>query len=292
LTTSGRFENPREAGREKKHFSLHVDSKARFLLPNWRELLEFRDVLYFLVIRDLKVRYRQTLLGVAWAIIQPFITMIVFTIFFGGVAKIPSDGIPYPIFSFAALVPWTFFSNGISLGSDSLVGQAHLVRKVYFPRLYIPLARILGGVVDFAIALGVLFLLMLYYGFAPTPACLILIPAFSLLALSITLAISLWLSALNVSYRDVRYLTPFLIQIWLFATPIAYPSSLIENELARALYGLNPMTSVVEGFRWGLLGQVSPHPLALVISVIISGLLLITGLLYFNRAEGNFSDVV
>jgi homopolymeric O-antigen transport system permease protein len=254
------------------------------------ELWEYRELLYFLVWRDVKVRYKQTALGAAWAIIQPFFTMVVFSIFFGRLAKIPSDGIPYPIFSFAALVPWTFFANGLSQSSNSLVGSANLITKVYFPRLTIPIATVLSGVVDFVIAFVVLLGMMLYYGIVPGLAVLWL-PLFLLLALVTSLGVGLWLSALNVEYRDVRYVVPFLTQFWLFATPIAYPSSLL-NEPWRTVYGLNPMVGVVEGFRWALLGTATAPGPVIGASSVAALLLLLGGAFYFRRMERTFADIV
>jgi len=254
-------------------------------------LWQYREMLYLLITRDITVRYRQTVLGAAWAIIQPLSSMVVFTIFFGGVAKIPSNGIPYPLFAFAALVPWTFFANGVAVGADSLVGQAHLVRKVYFPRMLIPLARILGGLVDFSLALLVLLAMMPFFHYTPSPAAIVVIPALSLLTAGLTFGMSLWLSALNVKYRDIRYLVPYLMQIWMFATPIAYPSTLIE-EPTRTLYSLNPMVSVVEGFRSVLLNSPAPSGLAIAVSVVVTVLLVVTGVLFFHHAEGIFADVI
>src|SRR6266480_3357461 len=224
------------------------------------ELWEYRELLYFLIWRDIKVRYKQTALGATWAIIQPFFTMVVFSLFFGRLAKVPSDGIPYPLFSFAALVPWTFFANGLTQSSNSLVGSANLITKVYFPRLTIPIASVLSGIVDFVLAFIVLVGMMLYYRMMPTLNVLWL-PLFLLLALVASLGVGLWLSALNVKYRDVRYVVPFITQFWLFVTPIAYPSSLLP-EPWRTIYGLNPMVGVVEGFRWALLGtNTAPGPM-------------------------------
>jgi lipopolysaccharide transport system permease protein len=254
------------------------------------EIWAYRELLYFLVWRDVKIRYKQTALGAAWAIIQPFLTMVVFSIFFGRLAKIPSDGIPYPLFAFAALVPWTFFANGLNQASNSLVGSAALVKKVYFPRLVIPLASVLSGVVDFVLALTVLGGMMAYYGFVPS-ARLAFLPLFFLLALMAALAVGLWLSALNVEFRDVRYTLPFLTQLWLFVTPIAYPSSLL-SEPWRTLYGLNPMAGVVEGFRWSLL-QSGGRPGGMIIaSSMATVLLLIGGAFYFRRMERTFADVI
>jgi lipopolysaccharide transport system permease protein len=254
------------------------------------ELWEYRELLYFLTWRDIKVRYKQTALGAAWAVIQPFTTMVVFSLFFGRLAQMPSDGVPYPIFSFAALVPWTFFAYALGQASNSLVGSANLIKKVYFPRLVIPIASTLSGVIDFAIAFVVLLGMMLYFGILPTLAVLWLVPL-TLLALVTSLGVGLWLSALNVQYRDVRYVVPFLTQLWLFATPIAYPSSLLPAEW-RVLYALNPMVGVVEGFRWALLGtDTAPGPMVLV-SAAAAIILLVTGALYFRRMEKTFADTV
>ncbi len=255
-----------------------------------KELWEYRELLYFLIWRDLKVRYKQTALGAAWAIIQPFFTMVVFSLFFGKLAKVPSDGVPYPIFSFTALVPWTFFANGLTQSSNSLVGSANLITKVYFPRLTIPIASVLSGIVDFVLAFVVLLAMMLYYGIVPTVNVLWL-PLFLLLALIASLGVGLWLSALNVEYRDVRYVVPFITQFWLFVTPIAYPSSLLP-EPWRTIYGLNPMVGVVEGFRWALLGtKTAPGPL-IAVSSIAALVILVTGAFYFRRMEKTFADIV
>jgi lipopolysaccharide transport system permease protein len=215
-----------------------------------RELWDYRELLYFLTWRDVKVRYKQTALGAAWAIIQPLFMMLVFSLFFGRLAKIPSDGIPYPIFTFCALLPWQLFAHALTESSNSLVANERLITKVYFPRLVVPIAAVLGGLVDFAVAFGILLVMMLYYGIVPTWA-IVTLPGFILLAVMTALGVGLWLSALNVKYRDVRYTINFLIQFWLFATPVAYPSSLVPEKW-RALYGLNPMAGVVEGFRWAL----------------------------------------
>ncbi len=255
-----------------------------------KDMWEYRELLYFLIWKDVKVRYKQTVLGIAWAIIQPFMTMVVFSIFFGRLAKMPSDGIPYPVFSFAALVPWTFFANGLNQSSNSLVASAHLIQKVYFPRLIIPISTVVSGTLDFVIAFGVLILMMFYYGIFPT-ANVLWLPGFLFLAWMTSLGAGLWLSALNVEYRDVRYVVPFLTQFWLFATPIAYPSSLLR-EPWHTIYGLNPMVGVIEGFRWALLGKAAA-PLSLVLSSVCAALLLlVTGAFYFRRMERTFADVV
>jgi lipopolysaccharide transport system permease protein len=256
---------------------------------NLRELWEYRELLYFLTWRDVKVRYKQTALGAVWAIIQPVMTMVAFSLFFGQLGKIPSDGLPYPIFSYAALLPWGFFANALNQASNSLVGNATLLGKVYFPRLVIPISSVLSGVIDFGIAFLVLLGLMAYFQIWPTSAILLL-PLFLLLALVTALAVGLWLSALNVEYRDVRYTVPFLTQFWLFATPVAYPSSLL-SEPWRTLYGLNPMVGVVEGFRWALLGTGQPGPM-LALSAIVAVGLLVSGAYYFRRMERTFADVV
>jgi lipopolysaccharide transport system permease protein len=255
-----------------------------------RELWEFRELLYFLAWRDIKIRYKQTVLGMAWAIIQPFFTMIVFSIFFGRLAHMPSDGVPYPIFSYAALVPWTFFANGLNQSSNSLVTSAPLIKKIYFPRLIVPVAAVLSGVVDFILAFIVLLGMMLYYGLLPT-ANVLWLPAFILLALITSLGIGLWLSALNVKYRDVRHAVPFITQFWLVATPIAYPSTLLA-EPWRTVYGLNPMVGVVEGFRWALLGTDTQPGTMVFASFIMAVIILIAGAFYFRRMEKSFADVV
>lgn len=254
------------------------------------DLWAYRELLYFLAWRDFKVRYKQTVLGAAWAVIQPFFTMVVFSIFFGYLGKIPSDGIPYPVFAYCALLPWSLFAHALGESSNSLVNNQSLITKVYFPRLIIPIAPLFVGLVDFGIALVVLIGMMLLYGIVPGVAVLTT-PLFVLLAVLTALAVGMWLAALNVQYRDVRYTLPFLTQLWLFATPVAYPSSLLP-EPWRSLYGLNPMAGVVEGFRWALLGRTgAPGPL-IAVSVVAVALLLVGGLWYFNRMEQTFADIV
>ena len=260
------------------------------------DLWQYRDLLYFLIWRDVKVRYKQTVLGAAWAILQPTMTMVVFTIFFGGLAGISSDGLPYPIFSFAALLPWTFFAQGLAQSSNSLVGSQNLITKVYFPRLIIPLATVLAGVVDFALAFVVLLVMMGFYGIWPGIA-VIWLPLLLALAFATALGVGLWMSALNVEYRDVRYVVPFMVQIWLFVTPVIYPASAVTARIESLgvpgwVYGLNPMTGVVEGFRWALLGVDSrPGPLILA-SAVVTVLLVVSGAIYFRRMEQTFADVV
>lgn len=257
---------------------------------NFVELWRFRELLYFLSWRDIKVRYKQTALGASWAILQPFMTMVVFSVFFGKLAKMPSDGIPYPIFAYAALVPWTFFANGITQSSNSLVQSANLLKKVYFPRLIVPISSVLSGIVDFMFSFIVLVALMLYYGYMPT-VHIFWLPLFLLLAFGTALGVGVWLSAINVQFRDVRYTVPFVTQFWLFATPIAYPSSLL-SEPWRTLYGVNPMVGVVEGFRWALLGSQTPSGSMILLSACVACGLLVTGLFYFRRMERGFADVV
>jgi lipopolysaccharide transport system permease protein len=269
---------------------IRIEPSKGWVSLKLRQLWEYRELLYFLTWRDIKVRYKQTVLGAAWAIIQPFFTMVVFSVFFGRLAKIPSDGIPYPIFSYAALVPWTFFAQGLTQSSNSLVGGARLIEKVYFPRLAMPIATVLSGVVDFTLAFVVLLGMMLVFGIAPTINALWL-PLFLLLALITSLGTGLWLSAMNVQFRDVRYTVPFITQFWMSATPIAYPSSLLP-EPWRTLYGINPMAGVVEGFRWALLGtDTAPGPITIVSSLVALALL-VSGAFYFRRMEKTFADIV
>lgn len=257
---------------------------------NLSELWEYRELFLFLTWREVSVRYKQTVLGVAWAIIQPVMSMVVFTVFFGGLAKMPSDGVPYPIFTFAALVPWMLFSNGLTQSANSLVGNANLIRKVYFPRLVAPVATVLSGLVDFILAFIVLLGMMVYYGLFPT-INIAWLPVLVLLALITSLGIGLWFSALNVEYRDVRHAVPFLTQLWLFATPIAYPSSLLL-EPWRTLYGINPMVGVVEGFRWALLGTDTAGGPMIAVSTVIAVVIFVGGAFYFRRMEKTFADVV
>lgn len=270
---------------------LRIQPSKGWVSLRLREVWAYRELLLFLTMRDIKVRYKQTVLGASWAIIQPLMTMVVFSIFFGALAKIPSDGIPYPIFSFAALVPWSLFAYGLGEASNSLVGSSNLIKKVYFPRLIIPLSSVMAGVIDFLLAFAVLLIMMLGFGILPT-INVIWLPLLVLLTLVTSLGVGMWLSALNVEFRDIRYVIPFLTQFWMFITPIAYPSSLIENETLRALYGLNPMVGVVEGFRWALLGtDTAPGPI-IIVSAIAAVALLISGMYYFRRMEKSFADVV
>lgn len=269
---------------------LVLEPSKGLLRLNLRDLWAYRELLYFLVWRDIKVRYKQTALGAAWAIIQPVMTMVVFSVFFGRLAKVPSDGIPYPVFAFAALLPWQLFAFALTESSNSLVGSQNLITKVYFPRLVIPLSSVLAGVVDFAIAFVVLLIMMGFYGIRPT-AAVVWLPLFVLFAIATALSVGLWLSALNVKYRDVRYTIPFLTQFWMFATPVAYSSTLVPAKW-RAWYGLNPMAGVVEGFRWALLGKTGGPGALLWVSVAAVVLLLTGGLFYFRRTETTFADIV
>lgn len=254
------------------------------------ELWKYRELLYFLVWRDVKVRYKQTILGAAWAVLQPLLTMIIFTLVFGRLAKVPSEGVPYPIFSYCALVPWTLFAFALAESGNSLVANQQLVTKVYFSRLVIPVAPVLAGLVDFSVAFVLLLGMMAYYGVHPGIA-IVTLPLFVLLAIATALGAGLWLSALNVEYRDVRYTIPFLTQFWLFASPIAYPSSAVPAKW-RALYGLNPMAGVVEGFRWALLGTHKPSAAMVLVSSAVVVFLIFGGLIYFRRVEKTFADVV
>ena len=269
---------------------LNIEPSRAWVSLRLGELWEYRELLYFLTWRDIKVRYKQTVLGAAWAIIQPLFAMMIFSFFFGRLAKIPSDGMPYPLFSFAALVPWTFFANGLNQSSNSLVASANLIKKVYFPRLTIPVATVLAGLVDFALAFIVLLGMMALYGVAPTINVL-WTPLFLLLSLATSLGVGLWLSALNVQYRDVRYIVPFVIQVWMFSTPIAYPSSLL-SEPWRTIYGFNPMVGVVEGFRWALLGTDTAPGATIAVSSLAALMILVGGAFYFRHMEKTFADVV
>ncbi len=259
-----------------------------------RDLWEYRELLFFLVWRDLKVRYRQTLLGVLWVVLQPVLSMVVFSLLFGGLLKVPSGGVPYPIFAYAALLPWNYFAASFNRSSTSLVGSAHLITKVYFPRLVIPISGVLSGLVDFAVAFVVLIGMMAFYGIAPTPA-VVWLPAFILLAMATALGFGLWLSALNVRYRDINYLIPYLVQVGMYLTPVIYGSSLIPERF-RFLLALNPMTGVVEGFRWALLGNhladAQPPGALFPVSIAITLLILVSGAIFFRHTERTFADVI
>jgi lipopolysaccharide transport system permease protein len=256
----------------------------------FRELWTYRELMYFLAVREIQVRYKQTAVGIAWAVIQPVFTMLVFSLFFGRLGKMPSEGIPYPLFSLAALIPWSFFAAGLAQSSNSLVGNANLITKVYFPRLVIPISAVLSGLLDFALGFLLLLIFMSAMGYYPNWHLFWSIP-FLLLALTTSLGTGIWLCALNVEYRDVRYIVPFLTQFWMFATPIAYSGRMLK-EPWRSVYGVNPMVGVVEGFRWAVLGRGNPPGLILVISSLVAALFLISGLYYFRRMERTFADIV
>lgn len=283
-TRTGKLERPTSLP------TFHIKPSNGWASLGLREVWEYRELLYFLTWRDIKVRYKQTALGAAWAIIQPLFMMLVFSLFFGRLAHIPSDGIPYPIFVYCGLLPWQLFAHSLTESSNSLIANERLITKVYFPRLCVPIAAVLGGLVDFAIAFAILLAMMTFYGIRPTVA-IVTLPGFILFACITALAVGLWLSALNVRYRDVRYTLNFVIQFWLFATPVAYPSSLIPVRW-RAVYGLNPMSGVVEGFRWALLGKSESPGAMLAVSFLVVLIILIGGVLYFRRIEGEFADVI
>lgn len=253
-----------------------------------RDLWEYRELLYFLAVRDVSVRYKQTILGAGWAILQPVLTMIVFSIFFGHLGKIPSDGIPYPVFAYCALLPWQLFASAVTQSGNSLVTSQNLITKVYFPRLVIPIAPVLSALVDFAIAFGVLIVMMLYYGVYPSWT-VVTLPLFLGLDILTCLAVGIWLSAMNAMYRDIRYTIPFLVQFWMFVTPVAYPASMVPEQW-RWIYGLNPLSGVVEGFRWALVGRGEPPWTYLCVSIPVVFILLISGMYYFKRVERSFAD--
>lgn len=274
----------------KDDFFIRIEPVKGWISLGIRDVWDYRELLGIFVWRDLKVRYRQTVVGALWAIIQPFFTMVIFSVFFGRLAGVPSDEIPYPIFSYAALVPWTFFANSINQASNSLVNSADMIKKIYFPRLTMPIASVFAGLIDFVLAFIILLGMMFFYGSVPTIKVLWL-PIFIILTIITALGVSFWLSALNVQFRDVRHMIPFITQAWLFATPVAYPSSLL-SEPWRTIYSINPMVGVVEGFRWALLGtDTAPAPIILVSFIVAFGLL-ISGALYFRRMEKTFADVI
>jgi lipopolysaccharide transport system permease protein len=254
-----------------------------------RELLAYHELIYTFALRDIKVRYKQTALGAAWAIIQPLFAMVVFTVIFGGLAKIPSEGIPYPLFSYAALLPWTLFSEGITRSTSSMITNSNIMTKVYFPRLIMPISGILSPIVDFMVSFIILIGLILYYGRTPT-INIIWLPIFLLLVLAASLGVGLWLSALNVQYRDFQYTIPFIIQIWLYSSPVVYASTLVPDKY-RLIYGLNPMAGAIEGFRWALLGTEPPSSM-IYVSALMVIIILVSGMHYFKRMEKTYADVV
>jgi lipopolysaccharide transport system permease protein len=269
--------------------TLVIRPPRKWVPIDFSELWSYRELLYFFVWRDVKIRYKQTGLGVAWAVIQPLFTMVIFSVIFGGFAKIPSEGIPYPLFVLSALLPWQLFSEGMTRSTTSMVSNANIMTKVYFPRLIMPIAGILSPIVDFLIAMVILVLMMAYYGFVPT-VNVVFLPAFVLLALATSLGVGLWLSALNVQYRDFQYTLPFLIQIWMFASPVVYSTNMVPEQY-QLIYGLNPMAGVIEGFRWALLGTAPPSGI-IGLSVVVVLVLLVTGAFYFKKMEQYFADIV
>lgn len=269
---------------------LIIKPKKGWQLIDFRELREYRDLFYFLVTRDIKVRYKQTVLGGLWAVIQPFFMMIVFTLFFGNLAKVPSDGIPYPIFNYSAMVAWTYFANAVSFSSNSLVQDMPLVSKVYFPRLIAPLAPVLAFLLDFAIAFVILIGMMLYYGIYPTVMTAFL-PLLVILMMFTASGVGLFLASLNVKYRDIRFTIPFLVQFWMFASPVVYPVSMLPEQY-HLIYAINPMAGVIEGFRSALLGTVAFPTQMLLVSTLVSIIIFIAGALYFRQTERYFADVI
>jgi len=269
---------------------IHIEPKKGWQLIDFSELREYRDLFYFLVVRDIKVRYKQTVLGGLWAVIQPFFMMVVFTLFFGRLAKIPSDGIPYPIFNYSAMVAWTYFANALANSSNSLVNNANLVSKVYFPRIIIPLTPILAGLLDFVIAFLVLIGMMLYFHIYPT-VMVIFLPIMIIIMVFVTSGVGMFLSALNAKYRDIKYTITFLIQFWMFASPVVYPSSMVPEKF-RLIYALNPMVGVIEGFRSILLGTIPFPSSMLMISFIVSSLMLFFGMSYFKKTQRFFADII
>jgi len=270
--------------------TLRIEAPRGWLDLDFGELWAARELLYFFVWRDIKIRYKQTAIGAAWAVLQPVLTMLVFSLFFGKLAKIPSNGLPYPIFYYSALLPWTYFAGALQNATNVVVDQQRVITKVYFPRLVLPLSAVMSGLLDFAISFVVFLVLMAYYRIMPGPFIL-LFPCFLLLAVLTALGAGLWLSALNAIYRDVRYVVPFLVQFWMFASPVAYPSSLVP-ERWRWVYGLNPMAGVIEGFRWSLTGRGQPPNILLAASSVMVLLLVAGGVTYFTRMEGTIADVV
>jgi lipopolysaccharide transport system permease protein len=270
--------------------TIHIRPTKGWAALNLKDLWLYRELVYFLTWRDIKVRYKQAVLGILWAILQPLLTMVIFSFIFGNLAKLPSDEIPYPLFSYAGVLPWQLFSSALQRSSVSLVGNANLLTKIYFPRLIIPISAVMASLVDFGIAFLVMIGLMIYYQVRPTIMILWIIPL-TLLALFTALAVSLWLSALNVLYRDVQHMVPFLITFWMYASPVAYSANLIPTGVWRIIYGLNPMAGVIQGFRWVLLGA-QPPDILLAVSIAIVMILLVSGLFYFRRMEKTFADRV
>ncbi|HOX35086.1 MAG TPA: ABC transporter permease [Methanoregulaceae archaeon] len=269
--------------------TLVIRPPRKWVPVDLKELWAYRELVTAFTLRDIKLRYKQTGLGIAWAVLQPLLTMVIFTVIFGGLAKIPSEGVPYPLFVLAALLPWMLFAEGLTRSTTSMITNANIMTKVYFPRLIMPLSSIISPLVDFGVSFVILLAMMVYFGFMPS-ITIVFLPLFLLLALATSLGVGLWLSALNVRYRDFQYTIPFLIQIWMFASPVVYASSLVPEQL-RVYYGLNPMAGVIEGFRWTLLGTGAPGPMVLVSAGMVA-LLLISGMFYFRRMEQYYADIV
>jgi lipopolysaccharide transport system permease protein len=269
--------------------TIRIEAGRRGWTLRWRELVTYRELLLFLAWRDIKVRYKQTALGAAWAILQPTLAMVVFTIFFGRLAGLPSDGVPYALFSFAGLLPWTYVAQAVTLSANSLVMDQALVTKVYFPRVLIPASPVLAGLVDLVLAGTVLAALMAWYGVAP-PLALVVLPVFVVMACATAFGVGLFLASLNVRYRDVKYVVPFAIQLWLFLSPVAYPSSLLD-EPWQTLYGLNPMAGVIDGFRWAVIGT-EVNAALVAVSMVSAAVVLIGGLMFFRRTERSFADLM
>ena len=270
--------------------ALRITPPGDWLAIPFGELWNYRELLYFIVWRELKVRYKQTAVGAAWALIQPFSTMLVFSLFFGKLGHIPSEGLPYPVFYYSALLPWTYFAASLQSATNKIVENQHVITKVYFPRLILPISGVLSGLIDFGISLLMFVAIMAYYRMRPG-AAIVILPVFLLLALLTALGVGLWLSALNALYRDVRFVVPFLVQFWMFASPVAYPSSLVPEKW-RWLYELNPMTGVIDGFRWSLTGSGEPPTILLFASSIVVIAVLFGGLMYFQKTEATMADVV
>src|ERR1700686_4741642 len=278
------------SGQHDKLPVLRIDARSGWLALDLAELWAYRELLYFFVWRDIKVLYKQTVIGAAWGVLHPVLTMLVFSLFFGKLAKIPSQGLPYPIFYYCALLPWMYFATAMQSATNIVVDQQRVITKIYFPRVVLPIAAVLSGLLDFAISFAVFLVLMVYYRIVPTSA-VIWLPAFVLLAVLTALGVGLWLSALNALYRDVRYVLPFLVQFWMFASPVAYPSSLVPAKW-RGIYGLNPMAGVIEGFRWALTGRGQPPGALIAASSAAVVLLVFSGLVYYHAVEGTIADVV
>lgn len=270
---------------------VRIDSRRGWFALDLAEVWAYRDLIYFFVWRDIKVRYKQTVIGAAWAILQPVLTMLVFSLFFGKLAKIPSQGLPYPIFYYTALLPWMYFATAMQGATNVVVEQQRMITKIYFPRVVLPIASVMSGLVDFAISFVVLLVIMAVYHVTPAAGAVLWLPLFTLLAVLTALGVGLWLSALNAMYRDVRYVVPFLVQFWLFASPVAYPSSLVPGKW-RWLYGLNPMAGVIEGFRWSLTGHGDPPSILVAASSLAVVLVVLSGLVYYHAVEGVIADVV